>query len=139
MSRDNYYRLMALGSLDAIINLPIGILSLAYDFASQTDIPFYPGWKVIHSTISEILQVPTEDWDVSALNRFGFYIQLVLPIVWALTFFGFFGLTKDMRERYKSLFWLCVRPLGLKAKAPKPKVQSNIIFGSGPGPRNLHQ
>ena len=66
-----YFRVLALGCLDILVTLPIGILNLAVDI-KENEIVFYQGWSVIHT-----------DWE-----PFG-----VTKRMWATTPFGTFDVT----------------------------------------------
>ncbi|KZV69630.1 fungal pheromone STE3G-protein-coupled receptor [Peniophora sp. CONT] len=104
VSRLNYLRVLALASIDIVLTLPFGIVSVVLTVTSALDQPgafnFYPGWTAIHSnwapgyiTCAELKGFGTASL---ALQYFIFWTGPVLSFV----IFGLFGMTTEARASY---------------------------------------
>ena len=71
ISRANYFRILALASIDILITLPFGIVSIvleALPAVGQERIPFYPGWTSLHSKW-EVAQHSHADVEAAASGK----------------------------------------------------------------------
>jgi len=130
LTRRRYFRLMALSCMDALVTLPIGILTLCLAVIPASEIIPWPGWGRVHRGIGEIVVMSSEDWRTTQLaigiSIFGNWIT----VFWAILFFLLFGLSDDMRRRYRAAFWKGLRAIGIKYDRSKelPEMQ----FEPGP-------
>ncbi|VDC05053.1 unnamed protein product [Peniophora sp. CBMAI 1063] len=103
VSRTIYYRILALASVDILLTLPIGVVSIALNTAislSSGPVPFYPGWTYDHTdwepvafTYADLLAQGTS---TMAQN---YFIQWTSPVL-AFVVFGLFGVTAEARASY---------------------------------------
>jgi hypothetical protein len=118
VSRRSYFRLLAVGCLDIVITLPIGVLSVALDIATslqQGEFPFYWGWGVIHSDWGPFGVSYNEEirqsgfWDV-----FGFYVSIWSSIVLGFAIVALFGFTPEARATYWRAICALLKVFGWK-------------------------
>ncbi|KZV64637.1 fungal pheromone STE3G-protein-coupled receptor [Peniophora sp. CONT] len=104
VSRTNYFRILALASIDVLLTLPIGIVNVSLSIVGEQTggYPFvYPGWTFIH-TDWEPESITYDEFRVS--KGFGTLVQTYFsqwssPVL-AFTIFGLFGLTSEARTLY---------------------------------------
>ncbi|VDC06413.1 unnamed protein product [Peniophora sp. CBMAI 1063] len=98
VSRTNYFRILALASIDIFLTLPIGIVTIVLAVSAGTGIstfPVYSGWKTIHS----------HQWGPVAIpgglvsNAQLYFVHWTSPVL-AFTIFGLFGVTREARASY---------------------------------------
>lgn len=104
---------MALGSLDALITLPLGTVSMVSSYGTL-NAPFvfaYP-WNMIHSDWAPIMVTENEwvhlPWHVFAIKQ----SEWTNPIL-AVVFFTFFGISSDARRAYKRAIGIIAKEIGL--------------------------
>ncbi|KAI0033876.1 GPCR fungal pheromone mating factor, partial [Vararia minispora EC-137] len=104
LSRPAYNRILALGCIDILITLPIGIVSLIQDFplpaAYGFPFVFYPGWAPIHTDWAPI-SVTAAEWNSRSFwaawsSYFGRWANAAL----GLLVFAIFGFSPDARRTY---------------------------------------
>ncbi|VDC04653.1 unnamed protein product [Peniophora sp. CBMAI 1063] len=143
MSRTNYYRILALASIDILLTLPIGIASVvlvATDQSSQGILSFYSGWRYDHT-----------DWEPEsypyslvvaggALNVAQQYFTLWTSPVLAFAIFGLFGVTSEARASYCRIIRTAGGWFGWKPtpRAPLGEIvfseqSRDLEYGSRPG------
>ena len=131
LSQRRLIQLLALGLFDILITLPLAIINLVQDLLASGSTGFWPGWKAAHAGFSSIPMVTSEEWRSSgfwSVFSIRFY-QWINPIS-AIAFFLLFGITKKKRACYRNIFWLVLKPLGIRP--PVNHVASEIIFDPGP-------
>ncbi|KZV74015.1 fungal pheromone STE3G-protein-coupled receptor, partial [Peniophora sp. CONT] len=104
VSQSHYIRILALASIDVLLTLPIGIVSVVLAVTqslSFNGLPFYSGWTFVHT-----------DWEpesmpYSVLVTFGtsniaklYFNRWASPVL-AFVVFGLFGVTSDARASYR--------------------------------------
>ncbi|KZV61594.1 STE3-domain-containing protein [Peniophora sp. CONT] len=102
--RTHYLRIFVLASLDVLLTLPFGIVSIVLNVTTAVTLgglPFYPGFDNVHSSIRETVTYSYADlqgFGVSSLARdyFSFWSSPVL----AFAIFGLFGLTREAIASY---------------------------------------
>ena len=105
LSHGHYRRLILLSCVDVILTIPIGIYGCIIFLVDNNVSWSYPGWDFVHADFSEIFVLTTSDWQSNILDNISVrWNQWICPVC-ALIFFSFFGLTNEMRQRYKSFFW----------------------------------
>jgi hypothetical protein len=95
-----YLRLLALGCLDIVITLPIGILNIVTTVEDVPSLPFYSGWSAQHSNWAPYA-VPYSDVLSSGFwDKFEFYFEIWTTPVLSIAVIAIFGLTADVRETW---------------------------------------
>ncbi|VDC00505.1 unnamed protein product [Peniophora sp. CBMAI 1063] len=138
VSRTNYFRLLSIASLDILLTLPFGLVSLVLKLTSARvqdgSFPFYPGWSVLH-----------EDWTPSSvsyaqLKSFGAstmaasYFTIWTSPVLSFFIFAFFGLTSEARTSYRHLLLVVGSMVGWKPARVQNahSTLGTMEFGTGP-------
>ena len=104
VTRTSYLRILVLASIDIMLTLPFGIVSIALDLISaekQTPgLPFYWGWTVLHTEWAPTSVSYSEMFagGTGPLARF-YFSQWTSPVL-AFAIFGLFGLTSEARASY---------------------------------------
>ena len=122
-----YFRVLALGCLDILVTLPIGILNLAVDI-KENEIVFYQGWSAIH-TDWEPFGVTKRMWATTPFGTFDVKWNDWVSVYFALVFFALFGLTAEARAKYMRALYFVLQPLGIKPATKEPEL-STVMFGS---------
>ncbi|VDB87006.1 unnamed protein product [Peniophora sp. CBMAI 1063] len=108
ISRASYIRILALASIDLILTLPFGIVSLVIDINPSAGEPFrfYDGWGYVHLA---------SDWQPIAFSYSNllskgnvtvsqfYFSSWVYPIL-SFIIFGFFGISSEARASYHRAF-----------------------------------
>ena len=142
VSRTNYFRILALASIDILLTLPLGIASIALavseTLSTPHGFPFYFGWTLDH-TNWEPFKYPYH-----ALVAQGtpsvvqvYFSHWTSPIL-AFAIFGLFGVTADARASYRSVIcnvcgWFGPKP---KMRGSRPISPSGDIQLGGRPPRD---
>ena len=128
MGRKNYFRLLILGCVDAIVLFPAQTLNFVIDLQGirqSGDAGFYPGWTLVHSDWAPV-SVPENAWNISIWFAFSVrWSQWINPF-FGLLFFLLFGVTTEARESYKRMFWAAANCFGYTP--PVQTRSSNIVF-----------
>ncbi|VDB82752.1 unnamed protein product [Peniophora sp. CBMAI 1063] len=146
VSRTNYYRILALASIDVALTLPVGItnmlLYIMVDVSLSGAIPFYSGWHATHSdwaprsiTYAELQASGTSSL---VLQYFAHWVSPVL----AFAIFALFGCTVEARASYWRMFWTVAGWLGWRPNARLARKDAStsigaIEFGARPPIRSL--
>ena len=111
VSRTDYLRILALASIDILITLPFGVVSLALAISAnvaQDTLPLYFGWSVLHDDWDPI-GVPYEELQANgAASLADFYFIYWSSPVLAFVIFALFGVTAEARASY----WRAIRTIG---------------------------
>ena len=105
MSRTNYYRILALASIDIALTLPFSIANIVLvsmeSEAVVRPLPFYSGWAYLH-TDWEPVSVSYEEFLASGTSAVAqeYFIHWTSPIL-AFAIFGLFGVTAEARASYR--------------------------------------
>lgn len=122
-----YYRLIALGMVDVVLCLPIGIICLIASL-KQGPVDFWPGWSTIH-THSPPLELSSADCKDHVWTRYFSIWNKYTNVGFGVGFFLLFGLTSDARETYRQAFKASMIFIGLGAKTMK-RDNLSPMFGS---------
>lgn len=130
LGRGNYFRLLVLGCVDAIILLPAQILNLiiACQFTTQPegDI-FYPGWTAIHSDWAPV-SLSAYTWRSSVWGIFSVRWSEWINVFFGVLFFLLFGATAEAWESYKRMFFVVANQCGYSR--PVQAKMSDVVFQS---------
>ncbi|KAI0311319.1 GPCR fungal pheromone mating factor [Amylostereum chailletii] len=133
MHRSNFFRILAIGCLDTIITLPLGILNITRSVLqtinnATTGLPFWPGWSAIHDDW-EPVQLLASEWKTDKWNELSIRLLMWKNAPLALVYFLIFGLTGEARATYRRMFWTAVRPFHWVP--PSPPELGSMAFTPG--------
>lgn len=124
--RSKYFRILAVGCLDIVITLPIGILLLVVRIAQSSPFPFYQGWSYVHSPWGAV-SVPAAAWRSDFWSHFSVvYGEWQYP-VFAVAVFAVFGLTGEARVMYRRAFCAAAGMCGVKVGAHEQAAPMSVI------------
>ena len=129
MDRTDYYRIMALGCLDALLLFPIGIYNITVDVLQGRPLPFWTGWAYVH-TDWEPFGLPSSVWEQSIWDKLVVRWDEVINPALALVFFLIFGLTREARWNYWVALTYPLRPFGIRPCTDTKKDFSEVVFRS---------
>ncbi|VDC01593.1 unnamed protein product [Peniophora sp. CBMAI 1063] len=143
VSRTNYFRILALASIDILLTLPVGIANIVLEVEETLPygpIPFYFGWTYDHT-----------DWHPESFSYAdlvaqgtssvagAYFTQWTSPIL-AFAIFGLFGVTSEAR----ALYWRVICTIGgWFGWEPTPRARrsrsplGDIEFGERPAQNSL--
>lgn len=126
---------MALGSLDALITLPVGvtITTIFIQRAPAPHLVFWTGWTRIHEHWTPLL-VTSEHWKHNAWSNLKVRLDEWLDVCLAGIFFLLFGLTREARASYARAFWRCAGGFGIRRVAANAE---DLLPTALPAPRGL--
>lgn len=114
VSRTNYFRILVLASIDIILTLPMGIVTLVLSITQSLSLPgplvFYFGWAYDHSAgwsepvTFSYAEVAAQGTSSEVQHYFNEWTSPVLAFV----IFGLFGFTYDAR----ALYWRIICTIG---------------------------
>ncbi|KZV72480.1 fungal pheromone STE3G-protein-coupled receptor [Peniophora sp. CONT] len=129
VSRAIYMRILALASIDILVTLPLGIVTIVLQVLKlkkkHSSVPFYSGWDVVHS-----------DWQpvgvsyAEALSRM-YFTYWTSPLL-AFIIFVLFGLATDARATYRRI----IRAISGKPTQQQPGPVSSTL---GPWRASAHE
>ena len=137
LNQTGFIKLLSLGLFEALLTLPIGVISLVQNLLQRKPTDFWPGWKVAHAHFSIIPTVRSEEWKTAGIwTVITVRLDQCVNLVFAVAFFLLFGLTEQKRSCYRSLFCYVMKPFGFKPRADPQAHASDIVFGSRPFPNS---
>ena len=126
VSRTNYFRVLALASIDILLTLPFGIatiiLAVSDALSLPSGLPFYLGWTWDHTEWGPVGFSYAEIVALGKSNVPRFYFNQWTSPILAFAIFGLFGVTAEARASYWRMIYTVSGWFGFK-----PKVR-----GSGP-------
>ncbi|KAI0029061.1 pheromone A receptor-domain-containing protein [Vararia minispora EC-137] len=135
MSRRSYFRILAIGSLDIVFTLPIGItniiLQLREAISTNRKFPFYAGWGAVHSDWAPVglpFNLMQRMPDTLMFN----YVQRWASPALGLTIFALFGLTDEVRATYRRGLLAAAGIMGWTLPVCKHEDVGEIRFGERP-------
>ena len=103
VSRTNYFRILALASVDILLTLPMGIVTIVLFVKYQLSygiFPFYFGWTSDHTNWQPESLYYVDILSGGTFNVAGVYFAHWTSPVLAFVVFGLFGVTSDARASY---------------------------------------
>lgn len=132
-SRSSFYRMLALGCLDAIITLPITITNMIASIAEIGQLlDFYPGWSFLHSDWEPLLY-PKSTWSMGKWLMFTVHWDEWINLFFALVFFCIFGLTPEARKGYRAFFLFLRGPFSARQEDSTEEGLPDVVFKTGRG------
>ncbi|KAI0036396.1 pheromone A receptor-domain-containing protein [Vararia minispora EC-137] len=117
VSRPNYIRLLALASVDIVLTLPFGIVSVVEevnDLFPGFPLQFYEGWTFTHSDWAPASYPYVAYESKGGWVLANYYLSRWSSVTLALVIFLLFGLTGDARATYRRGFYTVSKLFGLK-------------------------
>ena len=115
VSRSNYFRVLALSSIDILFTFPINAVNIGLEISwyvrGQANIPFYGGWVFTHTRWEPV------GTSIETLRAFPGEVPQEYYSYWSCTVlafitFGLFGLTAEARALYGRIFYSIARSFG---------------------------
>ncbi|KAK6987715.1 STE3-like pheromone receptor [Favolaschia claudopus] len=140
-----YFRLMALASLELLLNLPITSYGL-YLTASRSRIAPWISWNNTHADFLYVGQIPAIFWRSDHHTQTTVELSRWVGIICAICFFAFFGFAAEARKHYRIAFWAVAKRFGYNPPAngalPFPRLRwpwkkSAATLPSSAGPKLL--
>ena len=139
VSRTNYFRILALASIDILLTLPFGIATIALTVSSElsppSGLPFYRGWTYDHTEWEPVGISYAEAVAFGKSNMAEFYFTHWTSPILAFAIFGLFGVTAEARASYWRVIcticgWFGFKP---KMRGSRPRTSlGDIQFGERP-------
>ncbi|KAJ7469378.1 pheromone receptor Rcb3 B45 [Mycena galericulata] len=111
-----YFRLMALASLELLLNIPLSTYGL-YLSASRSAIQPWISWANTHADFSFVGQVPAVLWRADKHTQATVELSRWAGVLCAFAFFAFFGFAAEARKHYALAFWALATRVGYKRPA----------------------
>jgi hypothetical protein len=125
LSRNNYFRILALGCVDILLTLPIGILSLVIMIQAMLQSPgvfsFYYSGEFTDPNWAPFIVSWAELQGAGFWNVFSYYFQRWVSVVLGFAIFALFGMTPAARQSYGDAFNALGSIFGLKSLAATPR------------------
>ncbi|VDC01501.1 unnamed protein product [Peniophora sp. CBMAI 1063] len=141
ITRTSYFRILILASIDILLTLPFGIVSIVLTITAALSppayYPFYPGWTYLHTDWEPVAYTyaDTIAGGISNLAQL-YFAQWTSPVL-AFVIFGLFGWTAEARQSYWDVVCTIGAWFGWKQNARKnghPAFESlgEMQFGTRP-------
>ncbi|VDB96016.1 unnamed protein product [Peniophora sp. CBMAI 1063] len=140
ISRNRYFRILALASIDALVTLPLGVVDVVLNIISITRDQgaavraaatiFYPGWNFVHTDHNwDPVGVEYEKMKEMGDLRVMYFSYLSGPFL-GFVVFGLFGLTREARAAYWRIVERVMGFFGMTpTKSPQaPTSNSPVVF-----------
>ncbi|VDB95518.1 unnamed protein product [Peniophora sp. CBMAI 1063] len=143
VSRTNYFRILALASIDVLLTLPIGIATIVLnvkDLLTSGPIPFYYGWNYDHTDWQPESVTYAEIVSDGLFEVAQFYFTHWTSPILAFVIFGLFGVTKEARVSYWRVIYTIGGWLGWKPTLRTRRARSplgDIEFGERPAQNSM--
>ena len=102
LSRGRYMRLMAIGAIEVLGTVPIGIYIIVYN--ARLGVVPWVSWADTHKNYSQVAQVPAFIWRVEPSLEIGLEMFRWLLVVCAFVFFALFGFADEARNHYRRVY-----------------------------------
>jgi hypothetical protein len=140
MNRNRFLRLLALGCLDTLLTLPIGIINILVKSntilvdspAADGTLPFYISWEETHSDWGLIAFSYARIVAAGRFNIFTYYFSAWTTCIVGIVIFALFGLTPDARATYWQGITFVCQYLGLTPRMSPQAELGEIVFGAQP-------
>ncbi|VDC04730.1 unnamed protein product [Peniophora sp. CBMAI 1063] len=143
VSRTNYFRILALASIDILLTLPIGIANIILDVEQSLffgPIQFYWGWTYDHTDWQPKSFSYEDTVSLGTPTVATVYFQQWTSPVLAFTIFAFFGVTSEARASYWRIICIIGDWFGWKRtlRTRRPcSLPGGIEFGDPPAQSSM--
>ncbi|KIY64604.1 STE3-domain-containing protein [Cylindrobasidium torrendii FP15055 ss-10] len=101
INRNRYFRLLALASVELLVNIPVSSFGL-YLNTTRGSIHPWVSWEDTHYDWFAVRQVPSFVWRADSSMVTVVELQRWAPVFISFVFFGFFGFADEARKSYKA-------------------------------------
>ncbi|VDB95517.1 unnamed protein product [Peniophora sp. CBMAI 1063] len=143
VSRTNYFRILALASIDVLLTLPIGIATVVLDvkqLLTLGPIPFYYGWTYDHTNWQPEKLFYTDLVSDGPFNVGQLYFTQWSSPFLAFIIFGLFGVTSEARASYWRIICTVCGWFGWKPTLGTRRARSSLgdfEFGERPARNSM--
>ena len=135
VSRTNYFRILALASLDILFTLPMGIANTVFFILEIAEkdyaVRFYPGWAATHADWTPVSICYADMKRAPPANLAQMYFSFWANVVLAFVIFGLFGATDEARVTYRTAFCTVGRLVGREPNRKRePTIASDPTLDS---------
>lgn len=123
LSKSYFMRMFVLGAIDALVILPLGIITLVLTLRREPISLFWRRWTP-ETTLSTVKVVLASSWTPSIWDNFGVRWDQWINVLFSLVFFFLFGFNSRTKERYSRIFWRICR---LSGRDPRPNSTISIV------------
>ncbi|KAJ6543082.1 pheromone A receptor-domain-containing protein [Mycena capillaripes] len=116
LTANRYFRLMALATLELVLNTPISSYGL-YLNVTQSPIAPWVSWENTHFDFGTIDVWPSFIWRGNHQTVVAVELSRWAQIFCAFVFFAFFGFAAEARKHYRGAFWAVGKRLGFTPPA----------------------
>ena len=139
VSRTDYFRILALASIDILLTLPFGIatigLLVSEHLSVPSGLPFYRGWTFDHAEWESVGSSYAEIVAGGKSNVAQFYFVSWTSPFLAFVIFGLFGVTAEARASYWRVICTVCGWFGFKPQIRESRPRTplgDIQFGERP-------
>ena len=142
VTRTNYFRILVLASIDLLLTLPIGVVTIvlsAIQLRTQGITTFYSGWASDHTNWEPESYPYEEIVSLGASSLAPTYFVLWTSPVLALAIIALFGITAEARASYRRCACIVAERLGWKASVFVERTRTpleKIEFGERSDPES---
>ncbi|EGN98012.1 hypothetical protein SERLA73DRAFT_109315 [Serpula lacrymans var. lacrymans S7.3] len=112
---EQFCRLLALAAVIVTCTFPYSLSALIVDATETPAIPG-PGWDIVHTDISHVLQVPAAEWKAPpSVQAAGLQLARWSFVMYAITVFAFFGFTAEAKKSYRAVLGFLISCFGTLA------------------------
>ncbi|PVG02693.1 STE3-domain-containing protein [Serendipita vermifera] len=119
LNKNKYIRLMCLCCIDLIFSIPYH-LYVVIDNATNRPVDPWVSWEVTQFDWYRVDFYRRVIIDMSSYIRTSMILIMVSTSTICLIFFLLFGLTQEVFNTYKDMFYFCLKPFGVKRPTPIP-------------------
>ncbi|VDB95773.1 unnamed protein product [Peniophora sp. CBMAI 1063] len=144
VSRTNYFRILALASIDILLTLPIGVAIIVLNVKDQLSsfdrFPFYYGWTYDHTDWQPVSFSFADIVSEGPFNVAALYFTYWTSPALAFVIFGLFGITSEARASYWRIIctvgsWCGWKPTLRTRRSRSPL--GDIEFGERPAQNSM--
>jgi len=100
----------------------------AWENRSNGRVPFYEGWKWLHTGWDPIGTSLQDNIGVGRWPGVEFYLTHWGPTILGFLIIALFGFTTEARETYKKYLWAALGRFGFRRQVKNHSQLSNIVF-----------
>ena len=109
-----YFRLMALGALEALLTVPITTLYVVVNATKLGPLRPWISWANTHSNFNRVDQYPATIWRTEPTTTAMIELTRWLYVTCAIIFFSFFGVAEEVRKFYGPAFQNICERIGIR-------------------------
>ncbi len=102
LTRSRYIRLMLISTTGIFETIPLAVVYIAH--GAKFGVDPWRGWTSTHRHYSEVIRVPASIWKNDPNSVFDLELFRWSIILYAFTFFAFFGFASEARKNYCRMY-----------------------------------